>query len=93
MKPWLLLVPSRDFRLTDYLLEYQFEVNRKLVSENRSFLIFVSMAPRDDCALSILISGIHETPTFCTANQGKGYPLRLGTFGLGPMARVSRPDS
>ena len=49
-----------DFRLTDYLLECQFEVNRKLVSGNKNSLISASLVPRDDYALSILISGIHE---------------------------------
>ena len=50
----------RSFRLTDYLLGCQFEENRKLVSGNKNSLIFVSLVLRDDCALSSLISEIHE---------------------------------
>ena len=79
-KPQILPQWSRGyfwFRLTDYLLECQFEVNRKLVSGNRSSLIFVSMVPRDDCALSILISGIHEPRTLCAGNQGKDKLVRF----------------
>ena len=75
-----------DFRLTDYLLECQFEVNRKLVSGNKNSLIFASLAPRGDYALSILIPGIHETLIGA---------MSYGHFDDdGPCeVRASRPDS